>query len=150
MQLKVVYLSVVYNLVLYECFSNALAYEQFDRVENYSLVGHQLKTLTNVRFDKCVKACKMERACISVNYGGSSGKTGCCTLKDCGVEDEEDKEKSLVFTPGCLYQQIRPTEAAIIKVSKSEMKCYLKRNNQSYFGRDWGNWRRHLKGKTSY
>ena len=113
MQLKAVYLVVICILFLYECFINTVAYEQFD-VENYSLIGHQLKTLTNVGFDKCVKACKMERACISVNYED----TGCCALNDCGVEDEEDKAKSLVFTPGCSYQQIRPTDAAINKVGK--------------------------------
>ena len=120
MQLKAVYLVVIYILFLYECFIITVAYKQFD-VEKYSLVRHQLQTLTNVGFDKCVKACKMERACVSVNYGD----TGCCTLNDCGVEDEEDKVKSLVFTPVCSYQQIRPTEAAISKVGKLERNCWV-------------------------
>ena len=53
-----------------------------------------------------------------MNFDDSSGKgIGCCALNGCGVEDEEDKGSSLVFTPGCLYRQVRPTEAAIVKVS---------------------------------
>ena len=115
MQLKIAHFSVICNLLILGAFPNAAAYNKFD-VENYALVGHQLKGLTNVRLDKCVKACEMERACISVNFGGSPEGIGCCTLNDCGVEDEENKGKSLVFTPGCWYHQIRPTEAAINKV----------------------------------
>ena len=83
------------------CFSDssdpAIVSDHIETRLDYALVRHQLKTLTNVRFDKYVTACKMEWACISVNYGGSSGKTGCCTLDDSGVEDEEDKAKSLIL-----------------------------------------------------
>ena len=110
MQLKLVHFAILYNLLFGEFLPNTTAYNKF-YAKNYALVGHQLKRMTSARFRKCVKACKMERACISVNFGG-----GCCTLNNCGMEDEEDKGKPLVFTPGCWYQQIRPTEAAISKV----------------------------------
>ena len=119
-----------------EFLSNTTAYNKFD-VENYALVEHQLRRLKNVRFDKCVKACEMERACISVNFGGSPKGIGCCTLNDCGVEDEEDKGKSLVFTPGCWYYQIRPTEAAINKVGLIlVMQKVLIKSNLLLFGND--------------
>ena len=104
MKLEVILLSVIFL----EIFSNAKAYKKFD-MENYALVGHKLKSMTNIKFDKCVEACEMERACISVVFGGSPKGIGCCTLNDYGVEDEEHKNKSLVFTPGCWYRQIRPT-----------------------------------------
>ena len=53
-----------------------------------------------------------------MNFDDSSGRgIGFCALNGCGVEDEEDKGSSLVFTSGCLYHQLRPTEAALVKVS---------------------------------
>ena len=96
-------------------FIQALAYKLFT-VENHILVDHQYKTISNFKFSKCVKACKSERSCISVNFEGSLLSKGCCVLNGCGVENEEDKGKSLVFSPGCLFHQVRSTEAAIRKV----------------------------------
>ena len=96
-------------------FIQALAYKLFT-VENHILVDHQYKTISNFKFSKCVKACKSERRCISVNFEGSLLSKGCCVLNGCGVENEEDKGKSLVFSPGCLFHQVRSTEAAIRKV----------------------------------
>ena len=104
---------------------SAFSYEQFS-VENYALVDHEHKQLRNAKFKNCVKACEKERACISVNFGGSLEGVGCCTLNDCGVEGEENKGKFLIFTPGCFYHQVRPSEAAISKV-------YMIMSLQSYF-----------------
>ena len=110
---------------IYDVCSQTMKYKQFV-VENFALSGHEYKTISNTDFRTCIKACEMERACISVNYGGSSEGLGCCTLNDCGVEDEENKGRSLVFTPGCWYHQVRPTEAAIKKVSVRFLPLHLK------------------------
>ena len=96
-------------------FIQASAYKLFI-VENQVLVDLQYKTISNFKFSKCIKACKSEHSCISVNFEGSLSSKGCCVLNGCGVEDEEDKGKSLVFSPGCLFHQVRSTEAAIRKV----------------------------------
>ena len=86
-------------------------------VRNFAFIGWQYKTVAKCTFQKCMQACKTERACISVNFDDSSGNgIGCCALNGCGVEDEEHKGRSLVFTPGCLYHQLRPTQAALVKV----------------------------------
>ena len=86
-------------------------------VRDFAFTGWQYKALVKCSFQKCVQACKSEQACISVNFDKSCGNgIGFCALNDCGVEDEEDKGRSLVFTPGCLYHQLRPTEAALVKV----------------------------------
>ena len=106
---------VFYFLLLLSVVYFTCSYKQFS-IENYAFVDHELKTLNRVSFMSCVKACEMERVCISVNFGESLDEVGCCTLNDCGVEDEANKGKSLIFTPGCLYHQVRPTEAAINKV----------------------------------
>ena len=96
--------------------SAALAYKTFT-AENFALVGHQYKKISNIQFSKCVKACKSERSCISVNFeAGFLESKGCCAFNGCGVEDETDKEKSLTFSPGCKYHQVRRTEAALKKV----------------------------------
>ena len=96
-------------------FGISLVYESFS-AENYALVGYRYKTISNIAFSRCAKACKSERSCISVNFGSSRELKGCCVLNSCGVEDENDKGKSLVFTPGCLYHQVRSTEAAVVQV----------------------------------
>ena len=92
-------------------------------VDNYVLVDHQYKTISNIKFSKCVKACKSERSCISVNFEGCLSSEGCCVLNGCGVEDEKDKGESFVFSPGCLFHQVRSTEAAIRKVCIMLMLC---------------------------
>ena len=87
-------------------------------VKHFSLVGWEYRSISNCKFHDCVKMCKSERACISVNFEETSQVgNGCCSLNGCGVEDREQKGKSLVFTPNCVYHQLRPTESAIIKVS---------------------------------
>ena len=87
-------------------------------VWNFSFIGWQYRKISNRSLQKCVQACKSERACISVNFVDSSGRgIGFCALNGCGVEDEEDKGSSLVFTSGCLYHQLRSTEAALVKAS---------------------------------
>ena len=85
-------------------------------IQNYAMVGHSYKHFKVLSLAKCTKICKSERACISVNFEGSLDSEGCCTFNGCGVEDGEKIHESLLFSPGCTYHQLRPTEAAIAEV----------------------------------
>ena len=85
-------------------------------VENFALPDHKYKIITSISFSKCRNFCKSERACVSVNFQGSTELKGCCALNSRGVEEEEKIHKSLVFTPGCTFQQLRDTGAAIAEV----------------------------------
>ena len=97
--------------------SQTCAHVQSFSVENYVLDSHtEYKQVTGVSFAKCKRLCKSEKACISVNFEGSLDSEGCCTFNGCGVEDEEKIHESLVFSPGCTYHQLRPTDAAIAEV----------------------------------
>ena len=89
---------------------------QSKSILNYATVGHSYKHFKVLSLAKCTKFRKSERACIIVDFEGNLDSEGCCTFNGCGVEDGEKIHESLVFSPGCTYHQLRPTEAAVAEV----------------------------------
>ena len=89
---------------------------QSKSILNYAMFGHSYKHFKVLSLAKCTKFCKSERACISVNFEGNVDSESSCTFNGCGVEDGEKIHESLVFSPGCTYHQLRPTEAAVAEV----------------------------------
>ena len=65
-------------------------------VENFALPDHKYKIITSISFSKCRNFCKSERACVSVNFQGSTELKGCCALNSRGVEG--GREDSQIFS----------------------------------------------------
>ena len=75
--------------------------------EDHALVGHVFQQLYTRDWFSCIQTCHNEPRCISYNYERSAGANGLCELNDCGVEDLCDRDKSLLFSKGFVFQQIR-------------------------------------------
>ncbi|KAL9978996.1 hypothetical protein ACROYT_G016585 [Oculina patagonica] len=79
---------------------------------NHVLVGHVFRQLFAKDWLNCIQACHDEPRCISYNYEKKlAGANGLCELNDCGVEDLCDCDKSLIYTVGSVFQQIRGSKA---------------------------------------
>ncbi len=74
---------------------------------NHVLVGHVFQQLYARDWFNCIQACHDEPRCISYNYERLASANGLCELNDCGVEDLCDKDKSLIYSVGFVFQQIR-------------------------------------------
>ncbi|KAL9978882.1 hypothetical protein ACROYT_G016464 [Oculina patagonica] len=74
---------------------------------NHVLVGHVFRQFFATDWFNCIQACHDEPRCISYNYERSAGANGLCELNDCGVEDLCDRDKSLIYMVGFVFQQIR-------------------------------------------
>ena len=94
---------------------------------NRVLVGHVFQQLQARDWFNCIQACHDEPRCISYNYERAAGANGLCELIDCGVKDLCDRNKSLIYSLGFVFQQIRQS-----KVSKSVRKFGLQLNFVSW------------------
>ncbi len=74
---------------------------------NHVLVGHVFRQFFATDWFNCIQACHDEPRCISYNYERSAGANGLCELNDCGIEDLCDRDKSLIYMVGFVFQQIR-------------------------------------------
>ena len=74
---------------------------------NHALVGHVFQQLYARDWLSCIQACHDESRCISYNYERSAGANGICELNDSGVEDLCDRDKSLIYSTGFVFQQIK-------------------------------------------
>ena len=74
---------------------------------NHVLVGHVFQQLYARDWFNCIQACHDEPRCISYNYERSAGANSLCELNDCGVQDFCGKDKSLIYSNGFLFQQLR-------------------------------------------
>ena len=78
---------------------------------NHMMVGRVMKTLFHVDQLSCIYECHMDENCFSCNVDLSKDGKGLCELTKCGVENNREREKSLIYTRGVLFQQIRPSQA---------------------------------------
>ena len=85
---------------------------------SYVLIGHVFQQLYTRDWFNCIQACHDDSRCISYNYERSAGANGLCQLNDCGVEGWCDGDKSLIYSKGFVFQQIREG-----KVSFSDNPC---------------------------
>ena len=102
---------------------------------NHVLVGHVFQQLYSRDWFSCIQACQDEPRCISYNYERSAPRAnGLCELNDCGVEDLCDRDKSLLYSVGFVFQQIRESNVSLnyiysVVVLKifliSKLWCYL-------------------------
>ncbi|KAL9978989.1 hypothetical protein ACROYT_G016578 [Oculina patagonica] len=74
---------------------------------NRLLVGHVFQQLYTRDWFNCIQACHDEPRCISYNYERSAGDNGLCELNDCGVDGLWDRDNSLIYSVGFVFQQIK-------------------------------------------
>ena len=86
---------------------------------NHVLVGYVFQQLYARDWFNCIQACYDEPRCISYNYERSAGANGLCELNDCGVEDLCDRDKSLIYSVGFVFQQIRVSTVKTASLSLS-------------------------------
>ena len=83
---------------------------------NHVLVGHVFQQLHARDWFNCIQACHDEPRCMSYNYQRSAGANGLCELNDNGIEDLCNRSKSLIHTPGFVFQQIRQNEVSSVSI----------------------------------
>ena len=74
---------------------------------NRVLFGYVFKRLHTGDWLNCIQACQDEASCISYNYDRASSGNGLCELNECGLEVTCDRDGSLIYSAGFLFQQIR-------------------------------------------
>ena len=93
---------------------------------DHMMVRRVMKTLFHVDRLSCIHECHMNENCFSYNFEPSTDGKGLCKLNKCGVEDNREREKSLIHTRGVLFQQIRPSQGRA-KVHSDKLKiCFCK------------------------
>ena len=105
----VIFTQVFLVMLLLGLPNELLAFYPFT-LPDHMMVGRVIKTLFVVDRLKCIHECHMNGRCFSYNFEPSDNGKGICELNKCGVEDNHDRKKSLVYTHGVLFQQIRPSK----------------------------------------
>ena len=90
------------------------------------MVSRVMKTLFHIDRFSCIHECHIDENCFSFNFEPSTDGKGLCELNKCGVEDNHEREKSLMYTRGVLFQQIRPSQV-VAKVHNDKLKiCFYR------------------------
>ena len=94
------------NLIFVLSQQKVLAFQPVTE-NNYVLFGHVYQTIYATDWFSCIQACHDDPRCTSYNYERSAAAYGLCELNDGGLQDLCDKDKSLIYSPGFAFQQIR-------------------------------------------
>ena len=98
---------------------------------NHVLVGHVLQQFYARDWFNCSQACHDEPKCISYNYKRSTGANGLCELNHCGLDGMCERDKSLIYSTGFVFQQIRKEEVSFtiqidsILLIQQNTTCYI-------------------------
>ena len=93
---------------------------------NYMMVGRVMKTLFHVDRLKCLHECYVNEKCVSYNFEPSTLDKGLCEMNRCGVMDNREREKSLIYKRGVFFHQIRPSKPVFQVTSKITTSFFLK------------------------
>ena len=89
-------------------------------INDHFLVDSTFKTVFIDDWLSCLQICDAEPRCVSYNFRKASGASGLCELNFCGLRDSLDRDKSLMYSPSFVFQQIRED-----KVSQSALQLFL-------------------------
>lgn len=89
---------------------------------NYVLVGHFFQQLHAKDWLDCIRACRDESRCISYNYDKSARENGLCELNNAGLDGLCNEDKSLVYSMGFVFQQLREERVSLSKIFSA--LCY--------------------------
>ena len=98
---------------------------------DHVLVGHVLQQFYARDWFNCIQACHDEPKCISYNYQRSTGANGLCELNHCGLDTAYERDKSLIYSTGFVFQQIRKGEVSFtiqiysILLIQQNTTCYI-------------------------
>ena len=92
---------------------------------NHVLVGHVFQQFYATDWFNCIQACHDEPRCISYNYQRSAGANGLCELNDCEVKDLCDGDKSLIYSPGFVFHQIREPKVRPILIRSNSLTLQI-------------------------
>ena len=92
--------------------SQAFANQSF-MIENYVLQDSTYIRIEAFSLSTCIEACSKDTRCVSINFA----PRGCCELNDRGVSDKSQCGGSLVFSPGCVYRQLKSSYNTTEKVN---------------------------------
>ena len=112
------------NLILVLMQQRILAFQAVTE-NNHVLVGHVFQQLYTRDWFNCIQACHDEPRCISYNYERSAGANGLCELNNCGVEDLCGRDKSLIYSMGFVFQQLRHSEVRAVLFSNAILQLNL-------------------------
>ena len=112
-------LRFVFRAMCFVLFSSdrSLAFMPFT-LPNNALVCDLYRILIDIDWFSCVQTCYNEDRCISYNFKNSVSGTGLCELNKCGVEKSGTcNPKTLVYTPGFVFQQLRKETSQVFNLS---------------------------------
>jgi len=112
---------IYHNMLLLILIPQNMVAFQSVTENNHVLVDHVFQQLYARDWFSCIQACEDEPRCISYNYDRSAGANGLCELNDCGVESLCDRNKSLIYSLGFLFQQIRQNEVSSVSVPNTRL-----------------------------
>ena len=87
---------------------------------DHVLTDRVFQAFTATDWFNCLQTCHDDPRCISYNYQRSAEANGLCELNDCGVEDFCDREGSIFYSPGFVFQQIRTSKVSAV-LSKTRL-----------------------------
>lgn len=99
-------------------------------VENHAVVSNQHFL---VRFKirdwlKCIVKCQNHPKCLSYNYRHRQRrvKGPLCELYQCGLDPRNDFKRSLLYSNGMIFQQLKPAKVSRnLQPLKPHVKCYI-------------------------
>ena len=87
---------------------------------DHVLTDRVFQAFTATDWFNCLQTCHDDPRCISYNYQRSAEANGLCELNDFGVEDFCDREGSIFYSPGFVFQQIRTSKVSAV-LSKTRL-----------------------------
>ena len=88
---------------------------------NHVLLGHVFQKLHTRDWFNCIQACRDEPRCISYNYERSAGANGLCELNNRGVQDLCGGDKSLTYSVGFVFQQLRKNKVSCFDIKPAAL-----------------------------
>ena len=110
-QTKKVYF-LKYTSIIWLTFSSlrtCLGLQPFT-IRDHVLIEHDLKIFWELDWISCVQRCHHDKRCVSYNFGKASDGHVICSLNWSGTRERGSKNKTFLFSPGMIYQQLRHTE----------------------------------------
>lgn len=135
-------MSIELRFVVTLCLVEACTFTVHNKAAS---IGFVYKTIKDMEWFSCIIACQEDLACISYHFcvveDHDITGTGTCSLNNCNLNDPCSNEASLIWTPGCRFQQLenrkatcdhkrllRNEETGVVKASlscKDSMKIYV-------------------------
>ncbi|EDO48431.1 predicted protein [Nematostella vectensis] len=83
-------------------------------VKDYIYPRHILRRIEKVDWLGCIQACLADTSCRSYSFRSSRTALGeTCSLSECGISGNNDREAKLVFASGFVFQQLKTVQNSL-------------------------------------